>query len=99
MSATDPTGEGWTLAEAPGLCPDCRARPGHTHARGCDVERCSSCGMQRIGCDCAVHDPGASFWTGYWPGDETCRLLGVDHNELAVLVIRAHAGATEVWLR
>jgi hypothetical protein len=42
--------------------------------------------MQRLGCACANHDPKLSFWTGYWPGDEACRMLGVNQNELAVLV-------------
>lgn len=74
------------LAEAPASCPECGAAPGHTHHDGCDVERCSSCGMQRIGCDCTDHDPALAFWTGYWPGDEAARLLNCDLNQLAMLI-------------
>lgn len=73
------------LVEEPRDCPDCGVAPGHTHLPGCDVERCSTCGQQVIGCDCeGEHDPKLTFWTGYWPGDETIRLLGLaDQNELA----------------
>ena len=74
-----------TLIEHPRPCPDCGVLPGWTHERGCDVERCSVCGLQAIGCGHdAEHDPAAAFWTGYWPGDETVRLLRfADQNELA----------------
>jgi hypothetical protein len=78
------------LVEAPSDCPDCGVAPGWTHEPGCDVERCSTCGLQRLGCDCAEHDPKLSFWTGYWPGDETVRLVRfADHNELAAFLITA----------
>lgn len=57
-------------------CPDCHVAPGETHVSGCDVERCSSCHGQWIGCDCEDHDPKASAWTGEWPGVVECRERG-----------------------
>ncbi len=32
-------------------CPDCGAKPGEVHADGCDIELCSECGLQKIGCN------------------------------------------------
>jgi hypothetical protein len=62
-------------------CPDCHATPGETHAWGCDVERCSVCGLQRLGApcgrsDCDRHDDRAAAWTGEWPGNQECRERG-----------------------
>ena len=59
-------------------CHDCGAKPGETHDPGCDVERCSCCGGQRLGCGCdpGAHDPEESKWTGEWPGVAECRKLG-----------------------
>ena len=57
-------------------CPDCGAPPGRVHSRNCDVERCSVCDGQRLGCRCAGHNTHAARWTGHWPGDERASELG-----------------------
>lgn len=49
-------------------CPDCGAGVGHFHDDGCDVARCLTCGLQRIGCGC-VDQGEMDVWTGQWPGD------------------------------
>jgi hypothetical protein len=61
-------------------CPDCGVNPGEIHAEGCDVERCSACGRQAIGCACKNHDPAFARWTGFWPGDLESKALGIDLN-------------------
>lgn len=63
-------------------CPDCGVEPGQPHEDGCDVERCSSCGLQRLGCCCDNHDPRFARWTGIWPGDAEADYLGIDLNDL-----------------
>lgn len=62
-------------------CPDCLAAPGQPHGEGCDVERCSVCGLQRLCCGgCAAHDPAFARWTGLWPGSAEAAALGTDLN-------------------
>lgn len=58
-------------------CPDCGAKPGETHMPGCDCERCSVCGKQKIQCHCEGHDPFFARWTGLWPGVTECVALGM----------------------
>lgn len=70
-------------------CHDCGAEPGMVHATGgCDVERCSGCGLQRLSCGCHSdpatdrHDPQFARWTGIWPGKAEADYLGIDLNTL-----------------
>lgn len=51
-------------------CPDCGAGVGQPHKINCDIERCSICGQQRIGCNCEDHEPAKSTWTGKWPSEQ-----------------------------
>ena len=62
-------------------CPECGAVPGRPHKAGCDVERCSVCGRQKIRCDCKGHDPQFARWTGLWPGKAESQVLGKDLNQ------------------
>lgn len=57
-------------------CPDCGVPPGTPHMDGCDVERCSVCGQQRLGACCAGHNKQDARWTGEWPGVVECRERG-----------------------
>lgn len=62
-------------------CYDCGAQPGEQHQDGCDIERCSVCGGQRLGCGCEGHDKQYTKWTGIWPGSAEAQYLGIDLNE------------------
>lgn len=62
-------------------CHDCAAKPGEQHRDGCDTERCSVCGGQRMCCNCKGHDKDFSKWTGIWPGGAEADWLGIDLNE------------------
>lgn len=68
----------------PTTCHDCAARPGQIHSDGCDVERCSVCGGQRLCCHCKGHDKKFARWTGFWPGSLEAQALGIDLNELCI---------------
>jgi hypothetical protein len=63
-------------------CHDCGATPGQVHGRGCDVERCSVCGGQRLMCRCPGHDRRFARWTGIWPGKAEAEYLGMNLNDL-----------------
>jgi hypothetical protein len=58
------------LESAQKNCHDCGVAPGERHLEGCDVARCTSCGGQRLGCDCKDGQP--DVWTGVWPGIKEC---------------------------
>jgi hypothetical protein len=62
-------------------CHDCGAKPGEIHQDGCDVERCSVCGGQRLCCDCEGHDKAFARWSGFWPGYLEAQALGMDLNQ------------------
>ena len=72
---------GATTGSALRDCHDCGAKPGNPHARGCDTERCSVCGGQRLVCGCKGHDRAFARWTGIWPGAAESASLGIDLNE------------------
>jgi len=64
-------------------CHDCGAKPGQIHKDGCDTERCSVCGGQRLQCDSKGHDKAFARWTGIWAGAAEADYLGIDLNTFA----------------
>lgn len=67
------------LLRKPGPCPDCGVQPEQMHTVGCDIEKCSVCGHQRISCACprnGWHDRGFARWTGFPPGELEAIALG-----------------------
>ena len=68
-------------------CHDCGVTPGNFHLDGCDTERCSVCGGQRLQCDltvCVEHDLLFARWTGIWPGRAEADFLGIGLTDLHV---------------
>jgi hypothetical protein len=63
------------LRPGPG-CPDCGVAVSEPHDEGCDIERCSACGGQRLLCECPEHEPSRERWLGEWPGADECRWRG-----------------------
>ena len=47
-------------------CHDCGAEEGALHELGCDMERCSFCGAQLIGCHCCYELLGIDCSEGSW---------------------------------
>lgn len=48
-------------------CPDCGTSVGEHHKSDCDVERCQTCGQQKLTCGC---DSPHTIWTGEWTQTE-----------------------------
>jgi len=63
------------------VCPDCGVDAGQPHERGCDIEQCSSCGRQRLSCNCEDHDSCFARWTGFWPGKPEAEYMFINLNE------------------
>jgi len=50
-------------------CGDCGAHIGEEHWISCDLESCTVCGGQRLGCTCEGHDPWEARWKGWEDGN------------------------------
>lgn len=59
-------------------CGDCGAHEGEIHDDGCDMERCTFCGHQRISCDCPTQHfyPNMIGLDVLWTEDERARATG-----------------------
>jgi hypothetical protein len=57
-------------------CPDCDAKIGQAHIKGCDVERCTVCKGQHLSCSCKGHNRKKAVWDGDWPGVKECQERG-----------------------
>ena len=60
-------------------CPDCSAKSGQEHQKGCDVDYCLICIDQCLACG---HE--GSVWDGFYPGTKECmelRLICTSSNE------------------
>jgi hypothetical protein len=62
-------------------CGDCGAKPGEIHSTGCDLEICSVCGGQYIGCFHKGHDKSFARWTGIYDDIMISEYLGIDLEE------------------
>lgn len=79
--------------QRPSRCPDCDVPAGQCHLDGCDVARCMTTGLQRLGhgpCDCAP-----DIWTGTWPGKAECNEFGWTYGPGLPYLNRLHTQA--VW--
>ena len=73
-------------------CHDCGCAPSMQHREGCDVERCSVCGGQRLSCSCAGHDPQLVKWNGEMPPGARGIAENAKEKAEAVLVLLDKAG-------
>lgn len=68
-------------------CPDCGTPVGELHKPGCDIERCTACGHQKLTCGC---DSGHTVWTGKWPVTSIIRdLIGNEAWECGACALTA----------
>jgi hypothetical protein len=45
----------YKISRLPARCHDCNVKPGSIHHDGCDLEECSNCHNQLIGCKCSIN--------------------------------------------
>lgn len=78
-------------------CPDCGVEPGKPHKEGCDIERCSHCGRQRLQCGSCLHDRIFARWTGLFPGWAETIALGYFKDDYPDLNRFANEGLDAVF--